>query len=66
MSIKLFLFVEYLKESGKWLGKKVFTKKKFFFVIPRDPPILSSEVISRVLSAKKIGSQAEVFGEISN
>lgn len=31
MSIKLFLFVEYLKESGKWLGKRVFTKKNFFF-----------------------------------
>lgn len=61
--MKLFLFVEYLKESGKWLGGSAYKKK---IVVPRDPPILPREVISQVLSAKQIGSQAEVFGEVSN
>lgn len=62
--MKLFLFVEYFLKSGKWLGGSAYKKKKI--VVPRDPPILPREVISRVLSAKQIGSQVEVFGEVSN
>lgn len=29
--MKLFLFVEYLKESGKWLGGSAYKKKKLLF-----------------------------------